>query len=60
MASVSTSVAGSALGRKIGLTVLWTPLALMGFELFLIIAPIILAEAVRFELTNGCPLPVFK
>jgi hypothetical protein len=21
---------------------------------------IILAEAVRFELTNGCPLPVFK
>jgi hypothetical protein len=20
----------------------------------------ILAEAVRFELTNGCPLPVFK
>jgi hypothetical protein len=23
-------------------------------------ALIILAEAVRFELTNGCPLPVFK
>jgi hypothetical protein len=22
--------------------------------------PCVLAEAVRFELTNGCPLPVFK